>query len=56
MDTPSTTNSITYKAFFGVEGNHTMYLNRNRSNYNNTTAAHAGRTMSSMLVMEVEGQ
>ena len=60
MDTPSTTNSITYKAFFAIEGSHTMYLNRHRTghgdNANDRQTVHASRAMSSMTVYEVEGQ
>tara|TARA_R100000353_G_C6451489_1_gene181397 strand:+ start:14 stop:550 length:537 start_codon:yes stop_codon:yes gene_type:complete len=54
MDAPATTSSTTYKAFFAVEGNNTVYLNRNRHDSNSTSAIY-GATMSTMLVMEVSG-
>tara|TARA_B100001057_G_C22694065_1_gene888978 strand:- start:14 stop:562 length:549 start_codon:yes stop_codon:yes gene_type:complete len=56
MDAPATTSQITYKLFGAVEGGtRTMYFNRNRNNAN-ANNVYSSRTMSTMLVMEVEGQ
>ena len=55
LDTPSTTNNITYKLFFATEGSNTLYINRNRNNSNSTNPIYS-RGMSSMTVMEVDGQ
>ena len=55
LDTPSTTNNITYKLFFATEGSNTLYINRNRNNSNSSNPIYS-RGMSSMTVMEVDGQ
>tara|TARA_B100000575_G_C23106504_1_gene638681 strand:+ start:1100 stop:1639 length:540 start_codon:yes stop_codon:yes gene_type:complete len=52
IDHPSTTSSTTYRIYASVEGNHTIYFNRNRYNGNNSNPIYS-RVMSSMLVMEV---
>ena len=54
MDHPSTSSAVTYRLYVAVEGNGTVYFNRNRYNGGGTTPIYS-RTMSSMLVMEVTG-
>ena len=50
-DHPNTTSSITYRIYASVEGNNTIYFNRNRYNGNNSSPIYS-RVMSSILVME----
>ena len=54
MDHPSTTSAVTYRLYVAVEGNGTVYFNRNRYNGGGTTPIYS-RTMSTMLCMEVSG-
>ena len=52
MDHPNTTSATTYRLYTANEGSHTVYFNRGRNNTNSGNPIY-GRTMSSMLVMEV---
>ena len=52
LDHPNTTSAITYRLYTANEGSHTVYFNRGRNNTNSGNPIY-GRTMSSMIVMEV---
>ena len=52
LDHPNTTSAITYRLYTANEGSNTVYFNRNRNDSNSGNPIY-GRTMSSMIVMEV---
>ena len=52
LDSPSTTNAVTYKVQFTANGTYTAYINRTQAD--NDTTGYA-RSISSITVMEIQG-